>query len=545
MKNLLFTIAIISSSSVAAAAELSCEDLRGLQIPVASIGLPTTGAHVISTSVVAAGGAGVNAIGEYCKVLAAIHPVDATAPSIKFQLNLPAGWNKKALMFGGGGYNGTIRDPAGRVSAGALDKPGPLGLGYATFHGDSGHQVSGVYVGLHSFVNGAFGTNEEALKNFAGDAIKKTRDAAMHIIAKRYGSAPSKSYFAGGSTGGREALAAIQRWPEDWDGAIAIYPAPTAAMHMMQMGRITRALAAPGAFPNAAKRTMLYDAVMAACDELDGIKDGVISNVKGCKFEVATLRCPDGKEGGDSCLSDAQINALNVFNTPLVIRYPLGSRETTYPGFNVYGGADLVGPNPVAVFLALNTAPPQHPPVLNMPFHSQFWAQWVQYFVAKDPQVNALELDPEAPGKYQQRISDVAEITDVNNADLSRFAGKGGKLIMLHGQADALVSPRATADYYNRVADAMGKRRTNGFVRYYEVPGYAHVFGKAFNAGYDSLGALESWVEQGVAPVDQIVKDNNPAANGRTRPLCDYPGWPKYRGNGDVNVAANYVCAKS
>lgn len=528
----------------ASAAELTCHELQGMQIPAASIGLPTTGAHVISTLLVSATGTGANAIGEYCKVLGEIHPIDAAAPSIKFQLDLPTAWNGKFMMFGGGGYDGTIRDPATRVPAGTPDKPSPLGLGYATVHSDAGHQTSGMYVGLHSTLNGAFAINDEALKNFAGDALKKTRDTAAYMINRRYSRHPSKSYFAGGSTGGREALAVIQRWPEDWDGAIAAYPVPTASTHMMQMGRITRALATPGAYLNMAKRHTLYDAVMAACDELDGIKDGVISNVNACRFNPQTIRCPDGKDTADSCLSDAQISALNTFSSALEIRYPLGSHETGYPGFNVYAGADLVGANAIANFLALNAAPPQHPPVLNMPFYSQFWAQWVQYFITRDPMFDALQFNPENPGKYQQRISEVAGITDVNSDDLSRYQSKGGKLILLHGLADSLVSPKATAEYYNRLVNKMGVGKVNGFIRYYEIPGYAHVFGRAFNAGYDSLGALENWVEHGVAPSNQVVKDTNPGAAGRTRPLCDYPMWPKYSGAGDINLAASYTCVQ-
>jgi feruloyl esterase len=393
-------------------------------------------------------------------------------------------------------------------------------------------------------LNGAFAINEESLKNFAGDAIKKTRDSAMYLISKRYDKTPSRSYFAGGSTGGREAFAAIQRWPQDWDGAISAYPAQTAAMHMMQMGRISRALAAPGAYPSPAKRTMLYDAVMAVCDGLDGIKDNIISNLGSCKFDPQSVRCPDGKDTGDSCLSDAQITGLNVMNTALNIRYPLASKETNYPGFNVYAGADLVGANALMLYLTLNTAPPQHLPVLNMPFHAQFYAQWIQYFITKDPIFNWLELDPENPGKYQQRISDIAGLTDVNKFDMSAFVQRGGKVIMFHGLADSLVSPRASADYFVRINEAMGQSRTNDFLRYYEIPGYGHVFGRAFNAGYDSLGALENWVERGIAPVAQIVKDTNAAAGGRTRPLCEYPMWPKYRGHGEVNQADSYVCTK-
>ena len=226
---------------------MSCVQLNGMTIPAASIGMATTGAIVTSTQIVPAAGAGVAAVGEYCKVLGEINPVDATAPKIKFQVNLPSIWNSKAMMFGGGGYNGTIATGVGNVPAGPADQPAPLARGYATFGSDSGHQAN-----ANGSRDGTFGANDEALKNFSADALKKTRDAAMAIIRARYASAVQKTYFAGGSTGGREALIAVQNWPQDFDGAIALYPAWNAATLDLQFGRLTRELAKPGAYPNRA-----------------------------------------------------------------------------------------------------------------------------------------------------------------------------------------------------------------------------------------------------------------------------------------------------
>jgi Tannase and feruloyl esterase len=128
------------------------------------------------------------------------------------------------------------------------------------------------------------------------------------------------NYFAGGSTGGRESLTVIQRWPEDWDGAIALYPAwDFTALTLGQLDA-TEAFAAPGAFLDTAKRGVLYGAVLAACDSLDGVADGVISNVQACQatFDPTTVRCPGGADTGDTCLSDAQLAALNRMNSPLL-----------------------------------------------------------------------------------------------------------------------------------------------------------------------------------------------------------------------------------
>jgi feruloyl esterase len=156
--------------------------------------------------------------------------------------------------------------------------------------------------------------------------------------------------------------------------------------------------------------------------------------------------------------------------------------------------------------------------------------------------LNALQVDPQNPGVYQQRIGYLAGVQDVRTFDLSAFRNRGGKLLLLHGTADALVSNRASADYYRRLTAAMGAPAVTGFARYYEIPGFGHVFGKAFTAAWDSLTALENWVERDRAPVAQVISDINSATRGRTRPLCEYPTWPKYNGTGDVNVAASFGC---
>jgi hypothetical protein len=126
--------------------------------------------------------------------------------------------------------------------------------------------------------------------------------------------------------------------------------------------------------------------------------------------------------------------------------------------------------------------------------------------------------------------------------DLSGFVARGGKLLLAHGVHDVLVSSRATADYYSRLVAKYGQAQVDGFARYYEVPGYGHAVSSQFNATWDSLTALEQWAEKSVAPASQVTKDTV-GVPGRTRPLCDYPKWPQYKGSGDVNAAASYTCA--
>ena len=534
---------------------MGCAQLNGMAIPAASMGLPSTGALVTSTQMVPAGGTGATAIGPYCKVLAEINPVDSSAPKIKFQVNLPEDWNKKAMMFGGGGYDGVIATGAGNVPAGPTNALLPLGRGYATFGSDSGHQAN-----ANGSRDGTFGMNDEALKNFSSDALKKTRDAAITIIKARYAQSVQKTYFAGGSTGGREALIAVQNWPQDFDGAIVLYPAWNAASLNLQFGRVTRELAKPGAYPNRAKRQALFNAAVAACDSLDGVADGLISNVKACNasFNPATasvkgvaLRCPGGADTGDTCLSDAQIAAFNVINTPLTLNYRLATGENNYPGFNTWGtdfGIPGTSPlQPTVLTLSMGTEQPANPmPAVTAktspPYGSTFWDQWVKYFVTRDAGFNSLSLDPENPGQWQKRIVELTSIQDLTKTDLSAFQARGGKILMAHGMADALVSTRATEQYYARLRNTMGAAKVDSFMRYYEIPGYGHAASSVFNAAWDSLTTLENWVEKGTSPPSQIVADTAGVPN-RTRPLCDFPSWPKYKGTGDVNQAQSFSCA--
>lgn len=533
-----------------AATPVSCSQLPGTVIPASAIGLPTSGGVVDSAATIAASGSGASAVPEHCLVTASISPADKEAPKIQFRVALPVTWNSKVVMFGGGGFNGSIPSVVGNVPNGPVDQPTPLGRGYATFASDSGHQAN-----AYGSQDGSFALNEEAARNFGGDALKKTRDAAVFLVKAHYAADKiQKAYFAGGSTGGREALAAITRWPADWDGAIAWYPAWNDAVALLAGQRVTRALAQPGAYPNQAKRKAVYDAAIEACDGLDGAMDGLISNQQRCNaiFDPSTallngnpLRCTGGADTGDTCLSDAQIGALNTFNTDTRLNFALASGERHYPGFNVWG-ADLgmLGASPLqptVTFLGIGTTQPAMPMPRTAPYVSVLVDQWIKYSVTRDPNFNSLSLDPENPGPWGGRISELSTLLDTQ-VNLDAFAAKGGKLLLAHGLSDILVSSRATEDYYQRLQSRMGPSEVAKFARYYEVAGFGHAVSTVFNAAWDSLTALENWAEKGAIPANQIVMDTV-GMPGRTRPLCDYPKWPKYNGSGDVKLASSFACS--
>jgi len=527
----------------------SCADMAFLSVAADRIGLPTSGARVTAAVEVAASGTGAGLKPAHCLVSGEIGPVDPAAPNIRFSLALPAVWNGKALMFGGGGLNGSVPNVVGNVATGPADKPLPIARGYATFGSDSGHQANAL-----ASLDASFGLNDEALANYAGDAIKKTRDAAVELIAARYGRKPAKAYFAGGSTGGREAIKAVQRWPADWDGAIAWYPASAGMVAILGGQRMNRALAQPGAYPNAAKRDALFRAVLQTCDALDGAVDGIVSNQDRCNaifdpstamLDGAPLRCPNGADTGDSCLSDPQITAMKVINSPTRLNY-LASGETQHPGYNIWGADTGIYTRtqpiePIVTFLAFNKSAPRSPMPADAPYISIYLDQWLKYHVTRDPSFDSLSFDPENPGAWASRISLLSATMD-NRTDLSAFAAKGGKLLLAHGLSDVLVSSRSTRALYNTWTAQMGAQRLHDFTRYYEVPGYNHAASSVFNATWDSLTALENWVENGRAPEHQVTTDTV-GVPGRQRPLCDYPLWPRYSGAGDLNAAGSFVCA--
>ncbi len=513
----------------------ACEALSGAALPSSRIGLPTRGATVLDARLVEASEAPGRRAPQYCRVLGAIRPVDRRAPDIRFELDLPTSWNGKAFMEGGGGFDGAIPDTAGPL----LDLPGgrvapPLMRGYATFGSDSGHQAENPDLPTPA-VDGAFALNDEALANYAGDAIKKTRDVAIALIARRYGRPPARTYFAGSSNGGREALVAVQRWPRDFDGAIAAFPFWKAGTNALAFGAIRRALAAPGAYPNPAKRLLVETAAVRACDRLDGLSDGVVANVEACRFDPLTLRCASGFDTGDACLSDAQIEALRVYAGPFVFPGPTRLQGRGYPGYAVLAGAEIADEG------QLGTHAPGLPPPRGAPLAALYWDQLVRYAIARDPAFDPGSLDPAHPGRLGPRLDRVTDMLDADDRGLGPFRDRGGKLIVYHGLADPLVSHRATEAAWQVLERTMGAAAVREFARFYVIPGYGHGAG-AFLPIWDPLGVLEAWAEHDLAPGDLTMTDGSAVGHGRRRPLCEHRHWPRYDGTGDPAKAESFRC---
>jgi hypothetical protein len=513
----------------------ACAALGGTKIAATSIGAPSNGATVASATLVSAS----STSGEYCQVNGTIAPVDATAPNINFEVNLPTAWNSKALQYGGGGFDGTLITGLAALDMAPAGSSTPLARGYVTFGDDSGHQSK-------SITDGSFAANGEALANYGGLTLKKTHDVAMLLLKARYGAAPTKTYFFGSSTGGRDGLTVIQRWPGDYDGIVAHRPALNYTGLRLSNVVLGRALYLNGGagWLDVNKTVLLENAVTKACDTLDGVADGIISNVAACKLQapavLAALRCPAGKDTGDTCLSDAQIATVTTIASPLLLPYPLANGVTRYAGYNILAGSVFAGQYTTRNF---GTSPvPANPAGKNDANQWVTGDQWVKYFITRIPTFNSLTFDPLNPGVYQAQVQQVSAESDATNPDLSAFIAKGGKAIITHGLADEIVSTDSSVDYYNALVQKFGQASVDSFVRFYLMPGVGHGTGP-FLPQVDSLAALEQWVENGTAPETLTVADSTTATAGRTRPLCRYPTWPKYTG-GDVNSAASFSCSQ-
>jgi tannase/feruloyl esterase len=517
-------------TSTTISARQRCVALKDLKIPTTAIGLPTNGATIVSATFVPATDPG-NPNGEFCKVLGGIHAVDPTASDIKFEVNLPTRWNDRMLQMGGGGFDGTLVTGLGGASNQIPTSPTPLALGYVTLGSDSGHETAGGF-------DGRFALNAESFANFGRLQIKKTHDVATALVQRRYGTSPRHSYFIGGSQGGHEALIAALFYPADYDGIVAHYPAyDITLMHLAAQYRARALFRSTDTWINPDKMKAITTAVYAACDGLDGATDGIISNVAGCNRVMtmdalrSKLRCPDGRDTGATCLSDGQLATVETFNTSFSLGFPVSAGLSVFPKLAILDGAtflNALGQSPVPSTFPTNQDATQYAEASGT----------VRYVITRDVTADPLAFDP---SKWATRITEVSDIWDANSVDLSQFMSKGGRVILTVGSIDHTITPYNTVNYYQRLVTRFGQAVADTFVRFYRIPGFAHGNG-LFNAKFDSLGALDAWVDGGRPPAILEAVDINPDNHQRRRPMCVYPSWPQYKGSGNVNAASSFTC---
>jgi predicted esterase len=520
----------IAQEGTTALPAASCTSLRGLSIPSSAIDLPTSGA-LVQDAVMVAASAQANANGDYCKVTGIVKPHNPSSPNLEFEVNLPQAWNRRVLQMGGGGYNGSLVTGLGAFTLQPPDVDNPLKQGFVTVGTDGGHKAPPGF-------DGSFGMDDEALRNFGKESVKKGHDAAMAVIKKAYGRAPERSYFIGGSQGGHEALDAAARYSNDFDGVVAHYPAYNVTLLHLGSLNAGRAVYEGGgaAWLSPAKTKLITDAVYAKCDELDGVKDGTIGNVKACNasFDVKTLRCANGTDTGDTCLSDAQLGAVAKIASDYKPGFAVAGMDT-FPRWALLEGALFRERSNFG-----QVPQPSNPLSGKEPLLYTAGDQTAKFIISRNPKLDAMTFDPK---QHQERITIAASMMDVTDVSLAKFKAKGGKILMTHGTADDFITPHNSEAYYQRQVKAFGKSGVDSFMRFYMIPGFGHGFGP-FNAKIDSLKALQNWVEKGQAPAGLTAVDGNPNAN-RSRPLCEWPKYPKFTGApGSEGSASSFTCVE-
>jgi feruloyl esterase len=462
----------------------------------------------------------------FCRVVGVATP---TADShIGFEVWLPPAptWNGKFQGEGSGGS-------AGSISAGAMLEA--LKAGFATMSTDNGHVTDTTQANGGSEQTWALGHPEKML-DFAFRAMHVSTIAGKQVVRRFYGRTALRSYFVGCSQGGHHALMEASRYPADYDGIVAGAPAWHWANQMVNATWSSMAPLKDAGAITAQSTQLLNKAIIAACDKLDGVEDGVISDPRRCRFEPASLLCQPGG-AADACLTQSQIDAA-----ARIYRGVHKSDGTAlFQGFA--RGSELKWPQMWAS---------------KTPGGSS-WHFW-RYSVFQDPQFQNINFDFDRDAdRGLSTVRAGMTVADIYNVkpDLSAFRARGGKLIIYHGWADEQVTPFASLDFYAQIKARHGQSGTDGFLRMFMMPGIAHCSGGAGagNIGgatpalsrdpqHDVVATLDAWVMRRQAPRILIAAhlDENKKPD-RTRPLCPFPQEAQYGGIGDRNDAANFVCA--
>jgi feruloyl esterase len=499
LASVLTVICLFQAANLYAA---TCESVAALNLPNTKV---TSAAEVAPGAFAPPGppargggpGAAFASLPAFCRVAVTLTPTSDS--DIKVEVWLPVtGWNGKYQAVGNGAWQGSIGYAA---MAEALRR------GYATSSTDTGHVGGSASFGMG---------HPEKVIDFAYRSEHEMAVTSKAVINAYFGSAPKFSYWNGCSAGGRQAMKEAQMFPGDFNGIIAGSPGLDWSGRTAQAVRIAQSLQNEQARLTPAKTQVLHSAVMAACDELDGVKDGLIENPLACKFDPGVLVCKGGEE--PACLTQAQVDTARLIYSPIVDPKTKQEIPGLAPGSEL-GWTDM-GWSASARATGLDH---------------------FRYLIFSDPQWDVQKFNVATDvARLREGPSGAIDAPDPN---LKPFFDRGGKLIQYHGWADPQITPLASVAYFNRVAAANGgASKVQASYRLFMAPGMGHCGGGAGPNDFDELIALEQWVEQGKAP-DMIPATHS--TNGkvdRTRPLCPFPQVASYKGSGSIDDAANFVC---
>jgi feruloyl esterase len=480
-------VALVSGllGSSASATPDVCTSLTTLQVPNTTI----------TSSVYVPGG---NGLPGYCDFTATV------APQTDVEVRLPDVWSGRYLHFGGGGFDGRIPNLAAPV----MSSGNPLAQGFAVIGSNGGHRAA-------DFPGATFSTEKELTLDYASGALQETDLVGSAAVNAYYGQPAKFRYFAGCSNGGKNASVAMAVLGDDYDGVIAgdgVYGHSNENTGGSDMSGMTAAWArTQQQVPlSAAKGALVYSAEVAACDALDGIKDGVMSNPEACHFDPTVLRCSGSPS--DACLTDAEIQAIRAIRSDL---QDVKGRVIGAP----YGLGDPSQAAPSTNGLSAG--------FLSMAFR----------VAAYDPAT----FDVDRDFTTLMQVLDGVYGMSGSIEGIVNYLHQNKKLIVYHGWDDMLVQPYVSTRLYARLKERAGEGASNA--RLYMFPGMQHCAGGVGASHADLLSGMVNWVERGIAPDDSLVASKLDSTGHVlfTRPLCEYPEIPVYL-SGSPSDAKSFAC---
>ena len=511
-------LALTSSAIVAASAPLAAQELASITAPngactaLQTLRLP----DVRLTEVVDAPDAldhGDLARTPHCRVTGVI------SKEILFVVTLPNTWNQRLLMGGNGGFAGSINRAVARNANNS----------YVTVSTNTGHADPADGTGAKWALD-----HPERQINYAFLGVHRTAEVAKVLAKAFYGSEPRYSYFDGCSNGGRQALMEVQRYPDDFDGVIAGAPAiPFTNIFVSFVRNLRAAYPTPAYFTRPvvtrANLDLVAARVLEVCDAIDGVKDGVLTDPRDCKFKLSSLpSCPNDKAAA-SCVTTAQRRVIETIYSPVTDVQGKGG----YPG-QPLGGENLAGG--WAAWIVGSDSASMHD--IGYPSAQPFFAiEGSRYLLFADSTWDYTRYR----GDLYKEARRIAAMYDADDPDIAKFGARRGKLILWHGWADPALNPLETINYYEQVLAKSASARD--YVRLFMEPGVLHCAGGNGPSDVSWLPVMVDWVEKDIAPEQVIATKRDPTGKVvRARPLCAYPKRAVSTGSGSTDEAANFTC---
>jgi hypothetical protein len=448
---------------------------------------------------------------------------------VHFEVKLPvSGWTQRFLMLGCGGYCGFVSTATSPASTQGCE---PAASGeMVTASTDLGHTKSGT-----QFADGLWAVgNPGAVADFAYQGMHKTTLATKALIQAFYNKGPQFSYFVGCSDGGREGLQEVQRYPDDYDGVIVGAPViDEVATNTFYHAWNVRVNSDPSgrAILTADKIPALHQAVVASCGTLAGGQGDMVQDPRACSLDARTMICK-GADGPD-CLTAAQADVANKLWSG-----PVDSKGVHLSAGDMPYGSELGW---------IGSMVPRDPTVILSPAtvgDAQWSFDFPNYMSSFDGPTGITYKNLEFTKKEFDKLHELSGIYDPTNPDLSKFAARGGKLLIWTGAADPGASPYMALNYYNAVRNYMGAESADKFLTFYMVPGVYHCGGGPTPATADYLTSMMEWTETGTHPDKVVVNYQTSATDktlAKTRPVYPYPGIAKYDGTGSKDDASNFT----